>query len=171
MESAEWLRERGALRIAGALRRGKKAFRVTCDIVPFADRPWFGCDIVSLENIGEEAADNMSVFLVQSAPWAKEKTNKKSVPDLWKAPSADAWIRAADGAWCGAATTAPNVIFFNYWVSPDGCTHADAKFAPPSPLRLASGECWSPKGKAWMIAAVGTGGEDGWRAFLDKTLE
>ena len=171
VESAEWLRERGALRIAGALRRGKKAFRVTCDIVPFADRPWFGCDIVSLENIGEEAADNMSVFLVQSAPWAKEKTNKKSVPDLWKAPSADAWIRAADGAWCGAATTAPNVIFFNYWVSPDGCTHADAKFAPPSPLRLASGECWSPKGKAWMIAAVGTGGEDGWRAFLDKTLE
>ena len=168
VESAEWLRERGALRIAGMLRRGKKAFRVTCDIVPFADRPWFGCDIVSLENIGEEAADNMSVFLVQSAPWAKEKANKKSVPDLWKAPSADVWIRAADGAWCGAATTAPNVIFFNYWVSPDGCTHADAKFAPPSSLRLASGECWKPQGKAWMIAAVGTGGEDGWLTFLDK---
>ena len=171
VESAEWQGERGALRIAGTLRRGKKAFRVTCDIVPFVESPWFGCDIVSLENIGEEAGGNMSVFLMQRAPWAKEKKQgRKSVPDLWKAPIADAWIRAVDGAWCGAATVASNVAFFSYWVSPDGCTHADAKFAPPASLRLAPGERWAPNGNAWMVAAVGTGGEDGWRLFLDRFI-
>ena len=167
VESVEWLDERGTLRVAGVLRCDEKAFRVICDIVPFADKPWFGCDIVSLENIGASAVYSVSLYLRQYAPWADDKTNLKKVPNLWKATGADVWIRAADGAWCGAATTASNVAIL-YWVSPDGCAHPDAKFTLPSSLRLASGAVWKPDGTAWMIAAVGMGGEDGWRTFRQQ---
>ena len=75
-------------------------------------------------------------------------------------------MRPADGAWCGAATYAPTVRNFVYWISGEGAPHPDAMFSPQGATRLAAGARWEPRGQVWMVAAAGTGGPDGWRRFL-----
>ena len=205
--SAEWLPEREALRIAGELRDGAKAFRITCDITPVgelsgalgnraisgggalgdralpvgADR-WaarsesaappstFLVNVVRVDNIGEAPLANGSVFLRQNPPWAADKLagGFRFAPNVWKAPDADLWARTSDGAWCGAATFSPCVQHFRYWVSlPDKAAHPDAAFSPSGGIVLSPGESYDPPGRMWYVAAYGTGGEAGWRRFLD----
>ena len=108
VESAEWLAERGALHIVGTGGSDRKSFRIVCDIVPFTAKPWFGCNIVSVENTGEEEFSDVKVIFRQYAPWATDwvKGGFRTPQNVWKAPASAAWIRSADGAWCGAATYA-----------------------------------------------------------------
>ena len=169
VESAEWLAERGVLRVAGTGGSDRKSFRIVCDIVPFAARPWFAANAVSVENTGEEEFSDVKVFFRQYAPWATDwvKGGFRTPQNVWKAPASAAWIRSADGAWCGAATYAQTVRNFVYWISGDGAAHPDAMFSPVGSTRLAAGARWEPQGEVWMVAAVGTGGPDGWRRFLD----
>ena len=168
VESAEWLPERGALRVAGVGGDARRAFRVVCDIVPFANRPWFGANIVVVENLGEEEFSDVKVFFRQYAPWYGDwaKGGFRAPQNVWKAPSSGVWIRSADGAWCGAATYAPTVRNFIYWISGEGAPHPDAMFSPQGDTRLAPGARWEPRGAVWMVAAAGAGGPDGWRHFL-----
>ena len=60
---------------------------------------------------------------------------------------------------------------FIYYVGGDGSVHPDAAFAEhgfaPVPMPLAAGARWKPDGKAWMVAAAGFGGMEGWRGFVD----
>ena len=173
VESAEWMSQSGALRIAGTGKSGCKSFRVVCDIVPFTGTPWFACNVVSVENTGAEDFADASVWLRQYSSWAKDAAlpeAPKPVPDMWNAPASGVWIRAADGAWCGAATYAETVKQFIYYVSADGAPHPDAAFSKhgsTAPMRLAAGARWQPGGQVWMVAAAGRGGLDGWHAFLD----
>lgn len=168
VESAEWDEARGALRVSGVGGSARRAFRVVCDIVPFGDRPWFGANMVSVENIGEEEFTDIKAFFRQYAPWSGDwaKGGYRAPQNVWKAPSSGVWIRSADGAWCGAATYAATVRDFIYWISGDGAPHPDAVFSPKGDTHLAPGARWEPRGTVWMIAAAGTGGPDGWRRFL-----
>ena len=171
VESAEWLSGRGALRISATGASAGKVFRIVCDIMPFAGKPWFACNIVSVENTGGEVFDDIKVFFRQYAPWASDWTKKggfKAPQNVWKAPSSAVWIRSSDGMWCGAATYAETVRHFGYWISGDGAPHPDAMFSPKGSTRLAAGEKWDPHGQVWMVAAVGKGGPDGWRRFVDE---
>ena len=170
MTEASWDPSRGALRVAAEGRDGPMAFRIVCDIVPVAGHPWFLCDVVSLDNIGDEAFPDAFVLLRQYAPWAGDTAKPgaiRTAPNVWREPDGGVWFRIADGAWCGAATTAPTVRHFRYWITPDGKSHPDAGFQPPSaPLRLAPGASWKPEGTAWMVCAAGSGTAS-WRDFLD----
>ena len=171
VESAEWLPASGVLRVTGVGRSGKKAFRVTCDIVPFVSKPWFAGNVVSVENFGEEEFSDVKVFMRQYAPWFGDSAKKggyKAPTNVWKAPSSAVWLRSEDGAWCGAATYAPSVQHFVYWITADGAPHPDAVFSPSGSTRLAAGATWMPEGRAWMVAAAGKGGVEGWRGFLDE---
>ena len=172
VESAEWLSERGVLRIAGTGASGRKSFRLVCDIVPYATGPWFAANAVSVENTGEEEFSDVKVFFRQYAPWATDwvKGGFRTPQNVWKAPASAAWIRSADGAWCGAATYAQTVRNFVYWISGDGAAHPDAMFSPVGSTRLVAGARWEPQGEVWMVAAIGTGGPDGWRRFLDDFI-
>lgn len=170
VESAEWKPEAETLRISGTGKSGEKAFRITCDIVPSATRPWFGCNVVAVENIGTASLDDVSVWLRQYAPWAGDSAladAARTVPDLWGRPVSAAWIRARDGAWCGAATFAQTSMLFKYWISDGGKPHPDAAFREAGePMRLAPGERWCPEGRVWLVAAAGSGGAPDWDAFL-----
>ena len=170
VESAEWLPERGALRVAGVGASGRKSFRIVADIVPFSAKRWFAANIVSVENTGAEEFSDVKVFFRQYAPWALDwlKGGYKAPQKVWKAPSSSVWIRDSDGAWCGAATYAQTVRYFIYWISGDKKPHPDAMFSPLGSTRLAAGAKWEPAGTAWMVAAAGAGGADGWRAFVDE---
>ena len=172
--SVEWLSERETLRIAGELRDGVKAFRIICDITPVGGSgalpPSFVVNVVRVDNIGETPLANGSVFLRQTPSWAADKIagGFRFAPNVWKAPDADLWARASDGVWCGAATTSPCAQHFRYWVSlPDKTAHPDAAFSPNGGIALAPGESYDPQGGMWYLAAYGTGGEAGWRRFLD----
>ena len=173
VESAEWMPERSALRIAGTGVSGRKSFRIVCDIVPFAARPWFAANAVRIENTGAEEFSDVKVFFRQYAPWAGDwaKGGYRAPQNVWKAPASAVWLRSADGAWCGAATCAQTVRHFVYWMSGDGAQHPDAMFSPKGSTRLAPGERWEPQGQVWMVAAAGTGGPDGWRRFVDEFAE
>ena len=131
----------------------------------------FLVNVIRVDNIGEAPLTDGSVFLRQNPPWAADKLTGgfRFAPNVWKAPDADLWARTSDGAWCGAATTSPCVQHFRYWVSlPDKAAHPDAAFAPqPAGIALAPGESYDPQGRMWYLAAYGTGGEAGWRRFLD----
>jgi hypothetical protein len=172
VESAEWLPERGVLRIAGTGVSDRKSFRIVCDIVPFATKPWFAANAVSVENTGEEEFSDIKVFFRQYAPWASDwvKGGFRTPQNVWKAPASAAWIRSADGAWCGAATYAQTIRHFVYWISGDGAPHPDAMFSPAGSTRLAAGARWEPQGQVWMVAAVGACGPDGWRRFLNEFM-
>ena len=174
VESVKWLRREGALRISGTGRNGGRSFRVTVDIVPVSGKAWFACNAVSVDNTGTEDFADVSVWFRQYAPWAGETAGNnacKPVPDVWKAPASGVWIRPKDGAWCGAATYSRSVKQFIYYVGGDGSVHPDAAFAEhgfaPVPMPLAAGARWKPNGKAWMVAAAGFGGMEGWRGFVD----
>ena len=174
VESAEWLQNRGVLRVATAGASGVKSFRIVCEIVPFSDRPWFACNMTSVENTGSETFDDVKVFFRQYAPWAADWTKKggfKAPQNVWKAPSSSVWIRSDDGAWCGAATYAETVRHFIYWISGDGAAHPDAMFSPIGSTRLVGGEKWEPHGRVWMVAAAGKGGPDGWRRFVSEFID
>ena len=173
VESAEWDSEQGALRVTGVGGAARRAFRLVCDIVPFAARPWFGANIVSVENIGEEEFSDLKVFFRQYAPWYGDwaKGGYRAPQNVWKAPSSAVWIRSEDGAWCGAATYAQTVRNFVYWISGEGAPHPDAMFSPQGSTLLAAGARWEPHGQLWMVAATGTGGPDGWQRFLADFTE
>ena len=181
--SAEWDAARGTLRVAGEGRSGEKAWRMTCEITPTPNTrhptnpptqtpsPFlsFFCSVVSVENIGAVPLEGCSAWLRQYPSWAIEKLTGgfRTAIDVWKQPDADLWMRGADGVWCGAATTSPLVFNFHYWVTVDKTPHPDASFAPRGGFTLAPGEVWDAQELAWYLAGVGTGGADGWRAFLD----
>ena len=180
--SAEWDADHGALRVAGEGRSGEKTWRITCEIVPCGASTRasgqqqesgaaasFLCSVVSVENIGAVPLEGCSVWLRQYPAWAVEKLTGgfRAAIDVWKQPDADLWMRGADGVWCGAATTSPLVFNFHYWVTVDKTPHPDASFAPTGGFTLAPGESYDPQGRMWYLAGVGTGGADGWRAFLD----
>ncbi len=168
VESVEWIQERGALRIAGTGASGAKSFRLVCDIIPFASKPWFAANAVEVANTSKVDFSDIKVFFRQYAPWALDwsKGGYRAPQNVWKAPASAVWIRSSDGAWCGAATYARTVRYFIYWISGDGMPHPDAMFSPVGSTRLAAGATWRPEGKVWMVAAAGRGGADGWRRFL-----
>lgn len=170
VDSAEWSPERGVLRIAARGASGRKSFRIVCDIVPFAAKPWFAANVVRVENTCAEEFSDIKVFFRQYAPWSADwaKGGFKAPQNVWKAPSSAVWICSSDGAWCGGATYAPTVRHFVYWMSGDGTPHPDAMFSPVGSTRLDAGAKWEPHGQVWMVAAAGRGGADGWRRFLSE---
>ena len=171
VESVEWLPSRRALRISGVGAKGPRSFRLVCDVVPFAAKPWFAANVVSVENTCAADFSDIKVFFRQYALWYGDWAKKggyKAPQNVWKAPASAVWMRSADGAWCGGATYAQTVRYFIYWISGDGAPHPDAMFSPVGSTRLAAGATWRPEGKAWMVAAAGRGGADGWRKFLDE---
>ena len=193
--AVEWFSERGTLRVTGVLRADAKAFRIVCDITPTTLMPegqltaakggdlsgraaLNGADgtigtllvsVVRVDNIGEAPYENGSVWLRQYAPWAVEKLTGgfRFATNVWKQPDADVWVRAADGAWCGAASTSPLLKIMHYWVTVDKAPHPDASFAPQGNIVLAPGESYDPKDEMWYVAGYGIGGPEGWRRFLD----
>ena len=178
--AAEWLSERGTLRVTGELRDETKAFRIVCDITPLPAATTATASgqqqdatvlvsVVRVDNIGEAPYENGSVWLRQYAPWAVEKLTGgfRFATNVWKQPDADVWVRASDGAWCGAASTSPLLKIMHYWVTVDKAPHPDASFAPQGNIVLAPGQSYDPKGEMWYVAGYGTGGPEGWRAFLD----
>ena len=171
IESIKWLPQQRTLRISGVHDSGQKSFRVIGDIMPFSNRPWFACNIVSVDNLGTENLNNVSVWLRQYAPWAKDSGRAdavKQVPDLWKRPPSGVWIRTFDGAWCGAATFASTVKTFNYYTAWNGSVHPDAEFAETTSLTLLPGASWKPERRVWMVAAAGEGGSNGWLDFIEE---
>jgi hypothetical protein len=168
VESVEWLPERGALRVTGVGAKGAKSFRLVYDVMPFAAKPWFAANVVSVENTCAEDFSDIKVFFRQYAPWYGDwaKGGYRAPQNVWKAPASAVWIRSADGAWCGGATYAQTMRYFIYWISGDGAPHPDAMFSPVGSTRLAAGATWHPEGQVWMVAAAGRGGADGWRRFL-----
>ena len=168
VESVEWLPERGALRVTGVGAKGAKSFRLVYDVMPFAAKPWFAANVVSVENTCAEDFSDIKVFFRQYAPWSGDwaKGGYRAPQNVWKAPASAVWIRSADGAWCGGASYAQTMRYFIYWISGDGAPHPDAMFSPVGSTRLAAGAAWRPEGQVWMVAAAGRGGADGWRKFL-----
>ena len=181
------LRWHGAGRVVAADWRqenGRGVFHVTCEdlsskphgvrmthaITVFADRPWFLCDFVEAKNIGTEPIDMNAFYFREHAPYAADKLKmpgSKNVPNLWKAPSRDAWFRASDGAYFGGLTFAPTVSMFYYHLMNEGRSqHPDAMFAPDVKLTMAPGDVYAPKGRMWMLAICGRDGRAGW----EKTI-
>ena len=169
VETVEWMERSRSLRITGSGKKGEKSFRVVCDVVPLDGRPWFGCSCVCVENTGSCDFSDVKFFFRQYAPWTADwsKGSYKAPQNVWNAPASAVWISSADGAWCGAATYAPTVRHFVYWLSGEGAPHPDAMFSPRGSTRLMPGERWEPKGEVWIVAAAGTGGPNGWRRFVD----
>ena len=167
---ARW--QDGALVVTGVGNSRGTKFSLTCAIRLVADRPWFVCDLVKAVNLGPGRIDVKAFYFNHFVGYATDKDAGsvfKRVPNLWKAIDADAWFRAADGAYLGGATFAPTVEQIRYFTSNNGRgQHPDAMFAPPAPLLMAPNGTYEPRGTIWFISIGAAGGG---RAAWKKELE
>jgi len=168
--AADW--SDGALTVTGQGGSGDRRFELTVSIAPVSGKPWFLCELTGAKNIGKDTLHVRSFFFRQYAPYAAEKSSvnaPKRVPNLWKAPMADAWVRASDGMYFGGLTFAPAATTVNYFVLSDGGQHPDAMFAPSaSPFDLAPGASYSADGGIWMLCVADThGGFEAWHKLID----
>ena len=166
----------GQLAVSGEFRTrdGRRGFALAQKIAIHPDSPYFVAEVTKAVNIGTEPLDVRAFYLRQYAPYAADKATdkRKAVPNLWKAPTRDVWVRATDGAWWGGLTKSPACMMFRYFLTNDGRNqHPDAMFEllgnvpPDSPeecWRLAPGATYDPRGTVWMLCIGGTGGYDGW---------
>ena len=172
----------GMLEIVGEYRThdGCQGFTLTQKISVHPDRPYFLAEITKAVNIGTEPLDVHALFLRQNAPYAGDKATdkKREVPNLWKAPHHDVWVRASDGVWWGGMTKSPACTLFNYFLMGKG-QHPDASFEPQGEppagstagnWRLAPGASYDPHGTVWALCIGGTGGRAGWEKQV-KELE
>lgn len=146
-------------------------FRLTHRITVFPDKPWFLCDLVSVQNVGTKPIDVRAIYFRQYSPFAfdKQSSAHKAVPNLWKAPLRDAWVRTSDGTYFGGLTQAATGTMFAYQLMNDGKSqHPDAMFTPETPLVLAPGAVYEPKGTMWMLALCGLDGYAGFKAVTEK---
>ena len=140
-------------------------------ITVFADRPWFLCDLVQAKNIGREPIEMNAFYFREYSPFAADKmeSSVKTVPNLWKAPTRDAWIRAKDGAYYGGISFAPTVATFMYHLMNGGKSqHPDAMFRPSEKLVMQPGAVYEPSGSMWMLAICGFGGSEGWNQAVQS---
>lgn len=168
--AVEW--KDGVLHVAGKLDAGGTELSLSYAIVPVQGRPWFLCDLVKASNKGKVPVALKSFYFRQYAPYANDKdgdSGLKSVPNLWKAPSADVWFRKADGAYYGGTTRASTASMFMYFTSDGGKTqHPDAMFVPETTLVLAPGGTYEPRGTMWFLSVAGeNGGRDAWLKTLN----
>lgn len=174
----------GVLEVVGEYRThdGRKGFSLTQKIRIHPDRPYFIAEVTKAVNIGTEPLDVRWFYLRQYAPYAKDKATgpkAKSVPNLWKAPARDVWVRTADGAWWGGLTKSPACTLFSYFLL-DGGGHPDACFEPtgdppegstPGNWRLAPGASYDPRGTVWALCIGGSGGYEGWNQQVKELGE
>ena len=162
---------RVVLTITGEQPKGPQAFALTHRVTVFNDKPWFLCELVAAKNLGTEPIDVNAFYFRQYAPYAPDKASlpaAPTVPNLWKAPSCDAWF-AKDGVFFGGWTCAPTVTMFGYHLMNNNTSqHPDAMFAPEYELLLKPGETYVPKGTIWMLAAGGCDGVAGWRRMVEQ---
>ena len=181
--AADWREEagRGVLRVTCEARLSADcALRQTHDITVWRDRPWFLCDFVSAQNVGAKTIEIKAFYFREYSPFAFDRakmTARKSVPNLWKAPMRDAWVRASDGAYYGGLTLAPTVQMFSYTLMNGNTSqHPDAMFAPHTTrsgggdLALAPKAVYAAEGTIWMLAVCGLDGEAAWTS-LATSLE
>ena len=172
----------GVLEVVGEYRThdGRKGFTLTQKIRIHPDRPYFLAEITKAVNIGTEPLDVHAFYLRQNAPYAGDKATdkKREVPNLWKAPRHDVWVRASDGVWWGGLTKSPACTFFTYFLIGKG-QHPDASFEPQGEppagstvgnWRLAPGASYNPRGTVWALCIGGSGGHAGWEKQI-KELE
>ena len=176
----------GLLAVVGENRADgdRHSFEISQKIAIHPDKPYFLCDIEKVSNVGAEPLDMCSFLFRQHAPYAAERMETgRAVPNLWKEPLRDAWLRASDGAWWGGLSASPACTAFHYFLSKDGgkvTQHPDACFEPVcvppagSPKgcwRLAPGDALAPHGTVWMLCIGGTGGRGGWKRQIRALTE
>lgn len=152
-------------------RHPNRVFRMAHKITLFPDKPWFLCELVSVENVGTGPISVKTLFFREYSPFAFDvKTGvRRSVPNLWKAAANDAWVRNSDGIYYGGFSLAPTMTDFRYSLMNGGKSqHPDAAFAPNEPLVLAPGETYRPNGSIWMLAVCGKGGRSGFDAVVNE---
>ena len=170
VKAAEW-RDGSLVVVAEGSARTAK-FTLTCAVTPIAGKPWFVCDLVKAVNLGPQPIDVHAFYFRHYVDYFNDKNTGavlRKVPNLWKATEADAWFRAADGAYLGGISFAPTVSMFRYFTSNDGKNqHPDAMFTPSEPLMLAPNAAYEPKGSVWFLSIGAAGGG---RAAWDKTVK
>ncbi len=170
VSAAEW--KDGRLVLAGELRAGDEGFSLVCEVITVPGKPWFLCNLLKAANLGTKPIEVHAYYFRQYARDALDKSRLKKpkhVPNLWKAPFADAWI-GGNGAWFGGFTHSPVVSMFQYFFIGES-QHPDAMYKPPEPVVLAPGASCDPDGTVWIVAAGGaSGGVEAWQGVL-KTLE
>ena len=168
--AADW--RDGVLTVTGQGGGGDRRFELTVSISPVPGKPLFLCELTSAKNIGKTPLKVRSFFFRQYAPYAAEKSSVKApkrVPNLWKEPMADAWVRPSDGMYFGGLSFAPAASSIYYFVLPDGGQHPDAMFAPSAPFEMAPGASFRPDGGIWMLCAAGAhGGLEAWGKLVDE---
>lgn len=172
--SADVGEENGRKTIAIASEGGRhpdRVFRMTHKITVFPDRPWFLCELVSVENVGAAPIDVKAHYFREYSPFAFDAKDAKhrSVPNLWKASANDTWVRASDGLYYGGFSLSPTVTMFRYSLMNGGKSqHPDAMFSPDEPLVLAPGKVYRPGGSMWMLSVGGRGGRAGFDAVVKE---
>ena len=165
----------GVLRVAGtwSSHDGRFGFELTQSIRVHPDLPYMVCEVEKVVNTGRDPLDIRAIFMRQYAEYAADGSgaDRRTVPNLWKAPLCDAWVRSADGAWWGGLTTSSACSAFKYFVTGEGrIQHPDVRFellgeapagSPDGCWRLAPGASFDPRGTIWALCAGGDGGYEG----------
>lgn len=148
----------GALTLRAERREGAHAFSMVVNVFAATNKPGFLVELTNVENIGSAMLDVRSLYFRLYSPFAHEKRGVErylKVPNLWRAPKADAWRRLSDGAYLGGYTSAASACTLDFHTDKNGDQHPDAEFAPAGIRPLVSGECFDPNGAVWMLVRCG----------------
>lgn len=159
IETVDFAFKDGCLMLKTIGKRGDICFEMQLKVMLSKNHSQFFFEVVSCTNVGKASFRLMSIFLRQYSPFGGEILSR-NVPNLWKAPSRDAWI-SNDGRWFGAWSLSPDEQMFRYYLGNRAKdAHPDAVFASADlPCDLKAGERHDCGGGAYMMCVGGFGGD------------
>lgn len=171
--AATWRAREGrmVLETTGRGTAGDTTFEVVQEFLMHPFRPWIFCNLVRVRNIGNAPLDLSGWFFRQYPAFEPLPPLRLRVPRLYPAALHDVWVESGGSRYWGGLSFASAAERFNYFLANDHANGLaplpDAIFQPASGrCTLAPGKSWEPEGRAWMLAACGTNGRDGWAHLL-----
>ena len=148
-------------------------FRVTHEVVVYAQRPWFHARLASIENTGDRPLQvNGYFFYLNSSIGGMVQGDAVAAPDVpnYYGGGQGAWRDQQFNAVFGAESWPGSDLNVNFFVDEGGMQHPDARVQLDPPLTLQPGETYAPPDPPWLTVYGASAEGSPWQ-LVERQLE